>query len=306
MPRILDIEKMLKNCTICPRGCRVDRTKERSGFCRATGKLEICAGHLHFGEEPPISGTRGSGTIFFNHCNMYCVYCQNYSFSQEEEGKEFEVSELKDLMLSLQVKKAHNINLVTPTHYALHIINALIEARKCGLNIPLVYNTSGYEKLDTLKMLDGLVDIYLTDMRYGDDTMASKYSSCPDYVKINKSAVAEMYRQVGHLKMRETGVAQKGIIIRHLVLPLDISGTENIFKFISHQLGDETYISLMSQYYPTYKAMNYRDISRRINKKEYNKALTLLHKYNLKNGWVQEYMGDVDSDFAGTNIKPNV
>lgn len=309
MGRILheiDIEKLLTQCSICPRECGIDRTETKSGFCRAASKVEVYSARLHFGEEPPISGVNGSGTIFFNHCNMRCVYCQNYRFSQIEDGEEFEIDELADLMISLDGRGAHNINLVTPTHYAIHIANAIVKARKKGLKIPLVYNSSGYERIETLRLLDGLIDIYLADMRYGDNSAAWKYSSSHNYVEVNRGAVEEMYRQVGNLRLTRAGIAERGIIIRHLILPNNISNTENIFKFISDCLGNNTYISLMSQYYPTHKAANYHAISRGINKLEYDEALSLLYKYNLKNGWTQKYMkGSVDSDFAGTNIQPD-
>ena len=307
MPNIPDIESTLKRCTLCPKECAVDRTVEPAGFCKAGSRAEVCAAHLHFGEEPPISGSNGSGTIFFNHCNMRCVYCQNYRLSQIEDGKEFEIDELADLMLSLQRKNAHNINFVTPTHYTVHIAHAILEARRKGLKIPIVHNSGGYEKIETLKMLAGLIDVYLVDMRYGKNSSAAKYSFCNDYVEVNSEAVKEMHKQVGYLKLTEDGIAERGVIIRHLILPNSISGTENIFKFISDSIGKETYISFMSQYYPAYKARQYKEISRGINKREYDEALSLLYKYGLKNGWVQGYMsGSVDSDFAGTNIEPDV
>ena len=245
--------------------------------------------------------------IRLSGCNLRCVYCQNYRFSQLEDGKEFKIDELTDLMLSLEKKKAHNINLVTPTHYAIHIANAIIVARKKGLEIPVVYNSSGYEKLETLRLLNGLIDIYLVDMRYGDNHAAIRYSSCPDYVEVNRLAVKEMYRQVGNLKLSNSEIAEKGLIIRHLILPNNISNTENIFKFISDFLGNDTYISLMSQYYPAHKASNYIEISRGINKTEYDEAVSLVYKYGLRKGWVQEYVGGlVDSNFAGTNIEGDV
>ena len=307
MTRLIDVEKLMKRCSICPRECDVDRTIGKGGFCQADSKVEIYSAYLHFGEEPPISGINGSGAIFFNHCNMRCVYCQNYKFSQIEEGKVFEIDELADLMFSLERKGAHNINLVTPTHYAVQIANAVIEARKKGLNIPIVYNSSGYEKVETLCLLNGLIDVYLVDMRYGDNRSAQEYSSCNNYVEVNRKAVKKMHREVADLKLSSSGIALRGIIIRHLILPNNASGTESIFKFISDCLGNNTYISLMSQYYPAHKAHNYSEISRRINKLEYDEALSLLSKYDLKNGWVQEYMQDyTDSDFAGTNIEPNV
>lgn len=305
MSELINAERLLKRCTICPRECGVDRTVGKDGFCKAGGKIEIYSAYLHFGEEPPISGTNGSGTIFFNHCNMRCVYCQNYRFSQLENGKELRIGELADLMLVLQRKNAHNINLVTPTHYAVQIVNEIIDARKKGLKIPVVYNSSGYEKVETLNLLDGLVDIYLVDMRYADNGASLEYSYCGDYVYANRKAVEEMYRQVGNLILSTSGIARKGIIIRHLILPADVSGAESAFKFISEFLGKKTYISLMSQYYPANKAGEHKEISRAISKSEYDNAVTLLYKYGLENGWIQEYMdGRVDSDFAGTDIEP--
>ncbi|MDD5680660.1 MAG: 4Fe-4S cluster-binding domain-containing protein [Candidatus Omnitrophica bacterium] len=302
-----EIKKFLECCTICPRDCRVNRNKGEIGFCKAGDKTEVYSVHLHFGEEPPISGYNGSGTIFFAHCNLRCAYCQNYKLSQVEHGKDFDVKELASLMISLQTEKAHNVNLVTPTHFAPNIAAAIISARKMGLTIPVVYNSSGYEAVKTLALLGGLIDIYLVDMRYGDNKEAAKYSACPDYVEVNQAAVKEMYRQVGNLKIAKDGIAEKGVIIRHLVLPNDISGTEAVLKFISQNLGRDAYISFMSQYYPAYNAFRYEKISRRINKKEYAGALATLEKYNLRNGWVQEYMdGAVDNDFAGTNIVPDV
>ncbi|MDP3789073.1 MAG: 4Fe-4S cluster-binding domain-containing protein [Candidatus Omnitrophota bacterium] len=302
-----EIRKLMECCTVCPRNCRVSRNKNELGFCKAGDKAEVYSAHLHSGEEPPISGRNGSGTIFFAHCNLRCVYCQNYKLSQMSHGKDFEADELSALMLSLESEKAHNINLVTPTHYAPQIAAAVSNARKSGLRIPVVYNTSGYEALKTLQFLEGLVDIYLVDMRYGDNKHASKYSACSDYVEINQAAVTEMYRQVGNLKTARGGIGQKGVIIRHLVLPHNISGTDVVLRFISEELGADAYVSFMSQYYPAYDAPKYRELSRRINRREYDEALSLLEKYGLHNGWVQEHMsGSADADFAGTNITPDV
>lgn len=302
---MLNIDAFLKKCKICPRECGADRLSGASGFCGAGDKVEIYAYHLHFGEEPPISGNRGSGTIFFNHCNLRCVYCQNYRFSQIEHGKEFEINELRDLMLSLEKDGAHNINLVTPTHYAVNIANAIVLARKKGLKIPIVYNTSGYEKIDTLRLLDSLIDIYLVDMRYGGNDSGRKYSFCDNYVEVNTGAVKEMRRQAGVLRLSKKGIAEKGVIIRHLILPNNIANSEPIFRFISENLGTKTYISLMSQYYPAHNAGNFKELSRGISKTEYDDAAALLYKYKLTNGWAQEYrQGRVDSAFAGTNIDP--
>lgn len=297
----------MESCNVCPRKCGVNRNKGELGFCKAGDKAEVYSAHLHFGEEPPISGKNGSGTVFFAHCSLRCAYCQNYKLSQLEHGKDFGTEELAGLMLSLAAKKAHNINLVTPTHYAPQIAAAITCARRSGLGIPIVYNTSGYEALETLHFLEGLVDIYLVDMRYGDNKSASKYSACSDYAEINQAAVREMHRQVGNLKTAESGIGTRGVIVRHLVLPNDISGTDTVLRFISEALGSDAYISFMSQYYPAYNARKYGGISRRINEREYCKAVSLLERYGLHNGWIQEYMGGaVDDNFAGTNITPDV
>ena len=264
--------KMLESCCICPRKCKVNRLKNEQGFCKTGFKPEVCSSMPHHGEEPPISGDRGSGTIFFSHCNMACVYCQNYEFSQLGQGREVEFEELADFMLELQNTKCHNINLVTPTHVMPQILQALNIAISKGLKIPVVYNTGGYELAQIIKLLDGIVDIYLPDMRYADSDMAAKYSSAPDYPKYNQEALKEMQRQVGVAQMDEHGIIKRGVIIRHLVLPNGIAGTEKIMQFIAEELSVNTYISLMSQYVPYYKASEFKEISRRLKLKEYEEA----------------------------------
>jgi len=293
--------KMLESCCICPRICRVDRLKNKRGFCRIGLKPKVCSFMPHQGEEPPISGTKGSGTIFFSGCNMACVYCQNYEFSQLDEGREVESEELADFMLQLQSMGCHNINLVTPTHVMPQILKSLKLAIPKGLKIPLVYNTSGYELPEMIKLLDGIVDIYLADMRYADNDMTIKYSSVEDYPELNRRAVKEMHKQVGVAKMDEEGIIKKGVIIRHLVLPNNISGTDKIMKFIQEELSKDTYISLMSQYLPCYKADKIDGISRRITYQEYEDAKAVMDKYGLYNGWTQD--GHGLERFAGTNIK---
>jgi putative pyruvate formate lyase activating enzyme len=256
----------------------------------------------HHGEEPPISGQRGSGTIFFSHCNMNCVYCQNYEFSQIGEGKEVDFQELADFMLQLQDMGCHNINLVTPTHVMPQILKALLLAIPKGLRLPLVYNTGGYELPQILYLLDGIVDIYLPDMRYADNEVAIKYSSAPDYPRYNQESLKEMHRQVGVAKIDQEGIIKRGLIIRHLVLPDNIAGTDKIMQFISTQLSKDTYISLMSQYFPCYKAAQFKEILRRITLKEYEDAKDTMYKWALGNGWIQDSCG-LDR-FAGINIKP--
>jgi putative pyruvate formate lyase activating enzyme len=256
----------------------------------------------HHGEEPPISGTRGSGTIFFSGCNMACAYCQNYEFSQLDEGKEVELQELAHFMLQLQDMGCHNINLVTPTHVMPQILKALGIAIPKGLKIPIVYNTGGYEFSEMIKLLNGIVDIYLVDMRYADEDMAIKYSSANGYPEFNQAALKEMQRQVGVAQIDPDGLIKKGVIIRHLVLPDNISGTDKIMKFIASELSKDTYISLMSQYLPCYKADTLKDISRRITYQEYEDAKASMDKYGLYNGWTQD--GHGLERLAGTNIKP--
>jgi putative pyruvate formate lyase activating enzyme len=295
--------KMLESCCICPRKCKVNRLKNERGFCKTGLKPKVCSSMPHHGEEPPISGARGSGTIFFSHCNMACVYCQNYEFSQLGQGREVGSEELANFMLELQNIKCHNINLVTPTHVLPQILVALNIAVSKGLKIPVVYNTGGYELAQIIKLLDGIVDIYLPDMRYAESEMAEKYSSAPDYPEYNQEALKEMHRQVGVAKMDEHGIIRRGVVIRHLVLPNGIAGTEKIMRFIAQDLSVNTYISLMSQYMPYYKASEFKEISRRLKLNEYAEAKKIMEKYGLHNGWIQESYGL--ERFAGVNIKPN-
>jgi len=256
----------------------------------------------HHGEEPPVSGKKGSGTIFFSYCNMGCVYCQNYEFSQLGKGREYEFAELAQVMLNLQESGCHNINLVTPTHVLPQILKALEIAIEGGLNIPLVYNTSGYESAKTLKLLEGIVDIYLADMRYADSAISQKFSHVPDYPERNREAIKEMQRQVGIAEFDKEGLIRRGLIIRHLVLPNQVSGTDKIMQFIARDISEDTYISLMSQYLPYYQASGFPEISRRLKNGEYEEAKKILEKYNLLNGWIQESYGS--ERFAGVNIKP--
>ncbi|MDD5552776.1 MAG: radical SAM protein [Candidatus Omnitrophica bacterium] len=293
---------LLRSCALCPRKCGVNRLNNERGFCRAGVKARVCSYMPHHGEEPPISGTRGSGTIFFSGCNMACVYCQNYEFSQKDEGREFETRELSEAMLNLQSQGCHNINLVTPTHFMPQILKSLELAVPKGLNIPLVYNTSGYESADILRFLDGIVDIYLPDMRYAGNNISAKYSGAPGYPEFNRAALKEMHRQAGLAQLDENGLIKRGLIIRHLVLPNNVSGTEKIMKFVAQSLSKDTYISLMSQYTPYHKANSYKDICRRVNFEEYEYAKMIMERCGLSNGWTQDDRGL--ERFAGVNIKP--
>ena len=288
--RIEAAYQLLESCRVCPRECGVNRLKnDKLGFCRSGLNPVISSVSLHHGEDPPLSGTKGSGTIFFTNCNLRCVYCQNYPISQMGTGAERTTGELACQMLWLQEQGCHNVNLVTPTHFMPQILKAIGIALKRGFRLPLVYNTSGYDSLESLKLLDGIVDIYLPDMRYSDNQTSLKYSIAPHYPEINRVAVKEMYRQVGNLVMDENGIAKRGLIIRHLILPCGLSGTERIMKFLAEQISKDVYISLMSQYFPAYKAHEFKELSRRITAEEYEEAYQIMQKYRLENGWVQEH-----------------
>lgn len=279
--------KLLSPCSLCPRHCGVDRLKGEKGFCKTGIDAPVSSRNLHHGEEPPISGYRGSGTIFFSNCNLKCVFCQNYPISQMGVGGDVSARELGDIMLTLQRRGAHNINFVTPSHVVHAIISALVYAIEGGLRIPLVYNSSGYDSLEELELLDGIIDIYMPDMKYSDDEVAKKYSNAPNYVEVNRKAIKEMHRQVGTLVMDEEGIALRGLLIRHLVLPEGLAGTEDVLAFIANEISKDTYISLMSQYFPTNKAFQYPEISRMVNRSEYRKAVDMLHRFGLENGYIQ-------------------
>jgi putative pyruvate formate lyase activating enzyme len=280
---------LLASCRVCPRECGVNRLKnDKLGFCRSGLNPVISSVSPHYGEEPPLSGSRGSGTIFFTNCNLRCVYCQNYPISQMGNGEERTTGELACQMLWLQEQGCHNLNLVTPTHFVPQILKAIAIATQRGFNMPVVYNTSGYESLETLKLLDGIVDIYLPDMRYSDDAAAMKHSVAPDYPAINRAAIKEMYRQVGNLVLDEQGIAKQGLIVRHLVLPENISGTERVMDFLASEISKDVSISLMSQYFPAYRARESKDFNRRITIEEYETACRIMLEHGLENGWVQE------------------
>jgi putative pyruvate formate lyase activating enzyme len=286
--RIEKAYKLLSPCEVCPRKCGVNRLEGEKGFCRSGEEVVVSSYNAHFGEEPPLVGNFGSGTIFFTNCNLKCVYCQNYPISQLGNGNKVSLSELAKIMLALQKRKCHNINLVTPTHFVPQILKSLKSAIKMGLRIPIVYNTSGYDSVNTLKLLDGITDIYLPDARYADNETARKYSSAPNYFEIMKKALKEMYRQVGNLVTDKIGVARSGLIVRHLVFPEGLIGTKKIMRFIAQEISPYTYISLMAQYFPAYQAGQFPPLSRRINRGEYREALQAFKEEGLENGWFQE------------------
>lgn len=282
----------------------MDRLAGKRGYCRAPLNPIVYSYIQHHGEEPALSGSKGSGAIFFTYCNMKCVYCQNYQFSQLDKGDEISIEDLASIMLNLQKSGCHNINLVSPTHYAPQITEALEIAVKDGLNVPIVYNTGGYDSVDTIKILDGIIDIYLPDMRYSDNHMAKKYSDAPDYVEHNRLCIKEMHRQVGDMALDENGIAKKGLIIRLLVLPGAASGITQNLKFIRDQISKNTSLSIMSQYHPVFKARDFKEISRRVDKSEYMNIVDEAASLGLNNGWVQEYSEEANEKFLGTNIEP--
>ena len=284
------LDRILTSCVICPHKCKVNRKSQEKGFCNAGYNPFISSVMPHHGEEPPISGSRGSGTIFFSYCNMKCVYCQNYQISQEYEGVEYGTSELADSMIKLQNLRCHNINFVSPTIWIPQIVKALSASRKKGLIVPTVFNTGGYDNPKIIKMLDGIIDIYMPDMRYSDDNMAIKYSMVKEYTRYNRQSVKEMYRQVGGLKLDAAGVAVQGLLIRLLVLPENIGGIKKTLDFIKNELSTDVYLSIMAQYHPAYRAFEYQKLIRMITAKEYLEVVNYAEKLGFSSGWTQDYI----------------
>jgi len=274
--------EILSNCELCPRKCHVNRLKSDKGFCKTGRNAAVSSYGPHFGEEKVLVGRFGSGTIFFTHCNMACVFCQNYDISQLGKGNEVSAQELADIMLELQRTGCHNINLVSPTHCVAQILEALLIAFEEGLKIPIVYNTGGYDSVDTLKLLDGIVDIYMPDIKYGDDETGNRYSQVPDYFTVAKKAVKEMHRQVGDLKTDDSGIAVKGLLARHLVLPGDLADTEKVMEFLATEISTETFVNIMDQYRPLYMARQYPELSRSINRAEFQRAVKIAQRYGIR------------------------
>lgn len=273
----------LADCDLCARYCHVDRRKGIEGAVCRTGERAIVASYgPHHGEENPLRGRAGSGTIFFTWCNLRCVYCQNWDISQRAAGHEMDPPAIADTMLELQRLGCHNINFVTPSHVVAQIIAAVHDAARRGLALPLVYNTSGYDSLEALALLDGIVDIYMPDMKYGDSALARKYSKVRDYVEVNRSALKEMHRQVGDLVLDAEGVARRGLLVRHLVLPQGIAGTAEVLRFLATKISRNTYLNLMDQYRPCYRADEYPALDRPLTREEYQEALTLAEQEGLR------------------------
>jgi putative pyruvate formate lyase activating enzyme len=293
--RVVAAQERLESCDICPRRCGVNRLAGELGFCRAGALARVASANVHHWEEPPISGQRGSGTIFFSHCTARCLFCQNYPISQLGVGQETSAEGLANMMLQLQKRGCHNINLVTPTHYVPQILAALAQAIPRGLCIPLVYNTSGYECLETLQLLDGIVDIYLPDAKYADDEVARRLSGFTNYVKHNRAALLEMQRQVGaELQVDAEGIAERGMVIRHLVLPQGLAQTEEVLRWIADNLSRHAYVSLMSQYFPAHQAVGHPELGRTLTADEYAAALSAFDEAGMENGWRQTDLEGVD------------
>ena len=303
--RARTLEARLSSCDICPRECGVNRREGEVGFCRSARRPIVSSVCAHHGEEPALSGRRGSGTVFFGNCNMRCVYCQNYQISQDykrQQSREVETSALAEHMLYLQDELGcHNINLVSPSHFVPQIVRAVLEAVPKGLRLPLVYNTSSYDSVKSLCELDGIVSIYLADLRYAANEWGRRFSKAPDYVGRARAAIKEMYRQVGDLVVDEEGIAQKGLIVRLLILPNRLAGTQDSLVWLAREVSPQVTVSIMSQYYPAHRAYRYPELARRILPEEYAEVTRLAEKLGLEKGWLQG-MGASENyrpDFSG-------
>lgn len=288
--------ELLQKCEICPHKCKIDRTKNQVGRCKSKDTVKVALASIHNFEEPCISGRNGSGTVFFSNCNLSCEFCQNYEISQQGKGKEITIEELAEIFIKQQEKDVENINLVTPTSYVPQIIEAIKIARNKGLKLPIVYNTNGYEKVETLKMLEGYVDIYLPDFKYSDNELAKRLSKVNNYFEIATQALTEMYKQTGKAVFDDRGIMQKGMIIRHLVLPNHILNSRRVLKWINENMHD-VYVSVMAQYFPTYKAKNIEDINRKLTKEEYEQIKNYLYRLDLENGYIQE-LGEHEEEYV--------
>lgn len=279
---------IMKHCTLCPRECKVDRTKNEVGLCGVSNKIKVARIAPHYYEEPPISGKNGSGAIFFSGCNLKCIFCQNYDISKYNFGKTITITKLAEKMIELQNMKVHNINLVTPTHYIPQIRKAIIKAKKMGLNIPIVYNTSSYESVESLKLLDGLIDVYLPDLKYYDDILAIKYSKAPNYFNIAIDAIEEMYRQTGSIEFDKNGMIKKGVIVRHLLLPGQIEDSKKIIKYLNFIYNNNIFISIMNQYTPLENVKNIPELDKTVTDEEYNQLINYACDLGIKNAFIQE------------------
>ena len=284
----------LEKCEVCPHKCKINRNIGQIGRCKSKDTIKIAKVSIHEYEEPCISGENGSGTIFFSNCTMNCVFCQNYEISQEGKGKEYTISDLANMMLNQQKKNVENINLVTPTSYVPQIIEAIKIAKKNGLRIPIIYNTNGYENVETIKKLDGYIDIYLPDLKYADNDLGRQYSNVNNYFEIATKAINEMYKQVGKNIINEKGIMKKGVIIRHLILPNNIPNSKKVLTWIDKNMGNNVFVSVMAQYFPTYNAKEYEEINRRLTTEEYEEIENYLFSLNIENGYIQDFNEEDD------------
>ena len=289
----------LEKCEICPHKCGVNRSIGQIGRCRCNDKIKIALASIHNYEEPCISGKNGSGTIFFSNCNLNCMYCQNYEISQLGKGREISIEDLANIFISQEKKNVNNINLVTPTMYAYQIIEAIKIAKKKGFNLPIIYNSNGYENIETIKALKGYINVYLPDLKYYSNELSKKYSNVDKYFETASIAIKEMYNQVGTAVFNENGIIQRGVIIRHLILPNHLQNTKHILKWIKKNMPDDIYVSIMAQYFPTYKAKQDKYINRKLSKKEYKEIENFLYTLNLKNGYIQE-LGEHEEEYVPT------
>jgi putative pyruvate formate lyase activating enzyme len=281
--KIESLYSILESCELCPRKCRVNRLKGKKGYCRSGKELIVSSSGPHFGEENPLVGTGGSGTIFLTNCNLLCVYCQNYEISHLGDGTPISKEKMADDMISLQKRGCHNINFVTPTHFTPQLVKAIANAIPKGLHLPIVWNCGGYENVETIRLLDDVVDIYMPDIKYGSSVSAKKYSNAPDYFECCRESVKEMHRQVGDLII-EDGVAKRGLLIRHLVPPNNVAESEEILKFIAKEISKNTYLNIMDQYRPMYKAYEYEELKRRPAFDEYQKVVDIAKELDLNRG----------------------
>jgi len=283
--RIEALNEILKECRLCPRQCRVNRVGGETGYCGAPADLMVSNAFPHFGEEPPLVGYHGSGTIFLTHCNLLCIFCQNYDISHQGRGIKISSDDMARTMVKLQEMGCHNINFVTPTHYAPQIIASLSKAIEMGLRVPIVYNCSGYESIEVIKLLEGIIDIYMPDIKYMDERFSGKFSNAHDYPKVVKSVLKEMHRQVGDLQINNSGIAERGLLIRHLVMPNGVASTEAVLRFIAEEISIHSYVNIMDQYRPEYRAYEYPEINRRITNKEYLEAIQIAKRLKLYRGF---------------------
>ncbi len=283
--RVELLQEFIKECQLCPRQCHVNRLNGEVGYCGAGSDLMVSSAFPHFGEEPPLVGFNGSGTIFLTHCNLRCIFCQNYDISHLGRGERITLSDMARAMVKLQEMGCHNINFVTPTHYASQILASLPKAIEWGLRLPIVYNCSGYESIEVIRLLEGVVDIYMPDVKFMDEKYSKRYSNAPDYPEVIKKVLKEMHRQVGDLTTNSKGVAERGLLIRHLVMPGGVASSEAVLKFIAEEISVHSYVNIMNQYRPEYRANEYSEISHPITHQEYLEAIQLAKGFRLYRGF---------------------